>query len=223
MANDISLPPLHKLIMAYARASQKRGLELIFAMDNRFGEVVRSTTEPLIGQMKLTWWSDAIEKPTSERPSGEPLIAEMALHGHLFEDSMLWDELIAGWSILLDTGELDQSLMERYAKERGGALFKLAALNSEHEVTENLANLGKAWALWDLARNVSDAKTADLAFKLAQNHWKSGHSAKLNRRMRPISIIRKLIGEDIRQQDFEHHLHSPRTAFLIISHGLLGI
>lgn len=223
MATDISLPPIQKLIAAYAKGAHRRGFCVIFAMDNRFGDIVRSTTEPLIGQMKLTWWSDAIEKPTEKRPTGEPLIAEMAFHQTLFEDALLWDELIAGWTILLETGDLDQSLLERYARQRGGAVVKLAAKLCGNKVSDNLLDLGASWALWDIARNISDPKTADLAFEMAAGLSHSAGNANLSREMRPISIMRKLISEDIKLNSFEHDLHSPRTAFKIISHGLFGL
>ena len=68
------LDPLHRLILAYAKPADSSRYALLFALDSRFAQIIRSTSEPLIGQMRLTWWRDILTKPAEERPAGEPLV-----------------------------------------------------------------------------------------------------------------------------------------------------
>ncbi|MEP3723688.1 MAG: hypothetical protein ABJM59_05815, partial [Parasphingorhabdus sp.] len=62
------LEPLQRLIVAYAKPSDRSRFALLFALDSRFAEILRSTSEILIGQIRLTWWRDVLTKPATERP-----------------------------------------------------------------------------------------------------------------------------------------------------------
>ena len=34
------------------------------------------TTEPMLGQMRLAWWRDALGKPVDERPRGDAVLTQ---------------------------------------------------------------------------------------------------------------------------------------------------
>src|SRR3546814_19992512 len=49
-------------------------LRIVWAFDARMAEIIRSTREPMIGQMRLTWWREALTKDPKVEGSGEPLM-----------------------------------------------------------------------------------------------------------------------------------------------------
>ena len=81
LLND-ELNPLQRLITAYAGRLDRPLYDLLFAFDSRLAEVIRSATEILIAQMKLTWWRDILTMETARRPIGEPLVEAINQAGH---------------------------------------------------------------------------------------------------------------------------------------------
>src|SRR3546814_7046937 len=60
------------LAICYAPRKARAALAALFALDATLADVLRTTTEPMLGQMRLTWWHDALtrsEEHTSELQS----------------------------------------------------------------------------------------------------------------------------------------------------------
>ena len=53
--------PERTLAVAYAPADKRPALTALFALDERFGAVVSSTSEPMIGLMRLAWWRERLD------------------------------------------------------------------------------------------------------------------------------------------------------------------
>lgn len=143
--------PERALAVAYAPAALRPHLATLFALDERFGQIVGTTTEPMIGLMRLAWWREALEKLPGDLTSGEPLLAALA------ETRVPGAQLAAiedGWAAMLD-GEMDADAIVRHGRERGGGLFTAAAtLLSAKDA--GLAEAGAGWALADLGHRHSD-------------------------------------------------------------------
>ena len=147
--------PERALAVTYAVASARPALTALFALDERLGGIVATTTEPMIGLMRLAWWREALEKLDASSAPAEPLlrvIAERVLP--LGPTGEMLAELEHGWSALLD-GEADASAIARFARSRGGRLFTVAGLILRMP-DDGLAQGGEAWALADLAHHHSD-------------------------------------------------------------------
>jgi 15-cis-phytoene synthase len=123
--ND-SLKPPQTLALAYARHDSRMFLELLLRFDVKLGSIIRNGKEPLIGQMRLAWWRDAIAKPAAMRPSGEPLLAVLTN----IEDAPLAEkaaqamqQLADSWGELLAQEIWTKDVLDRHVQARAAAVF----------------------------------------------------------------------------------------------------
>src|SRR3546814_19479265 len=88
-------------------------------------EIIRSTSEPMIGQMRLTWWHEALTKDPKAGGSGEPLMA--ALRRQVIPlpggESLL--SIFDGWEVLLQPLPLSDSQLVAFAEKLGGGLSRV--------------------------------------------------------------------------------------------------
>ena len=69
------LPIERRLALSYApRAAQPITLGFL-ALDNRLAGIVRQAREPLLGQIKLSWWRDRLNAKEQAGALGDPLLA----------------------------------------------------------------------------------------------------------------------------------------------------
>jgi phytoene synthase len=140
------LNPPQRLAIAYAPLQFRDAFALLLQVDARFAELVAKSSEPLIGQMKLAWWRDAIAAEPDRRPKGEPLFERLgATSGLSLAPSLTM--LVDAWeSLLVDpTGEGGRA---DFAKARSAAIFGSYAnwVGSQ----DDLRLLGEEWALVDV-------------------------------------------------------------------------
>ena len=154
--------PERALAVAYAPPDRRAGLTALFALDERFGRVIASTTEPMIGLMRLTWWREALEKLDRDPAPAEPLLHALADHAlpHGLTGKALAD-IEDGWAALID-GEVDDTAIARHGRERGGKMFAAASVLLGATDSRLLA-AGEVWALADLGFRHSQASVRDAA------------------------------------------------------------
>lgn len=141
---DGLLPP-QRLAVAYTPAGVRAALSLLLEFDARLAQLVANASEPLIGQMKLAWWRDAIAMEPHKRPKGEPLLGQLGLLKADVGAAML--QLVDAWEELL-IGDGGPGILEEFGKGRGAAIFGSYAdwVGSVADVEA----LGAAWAIADL-------------------------------------------------------------------------
>ena len=218
----LQLDPLHRLVLAYAKPKDRDRFALLFAIDSRFADIIRATSEILIGQMKLTWWRDILTMPPEKRPVGEPLVEQMnklQAHGTDLHPLM---QLIEGWEMLLEDFPWDDRQFEQYAADRGAGFFGFCVENRENLSSEQ-RDLSKSWALWDLARHCSDPEMRRLAFEKSAEYLASVQDWSFDRNGRPYSILCKLVARDVENNELTPDLLTPAVARKIIWHGLTGL
>lgn len=152
----------------------------LFALDAQLGAIVRTTTEPIVGQMRLTWWHDALAALGEGPAPAHPVLRGLAARGVAGPPLA---SMVDGWEVLLEADAPDDEALALYAAARGAALFTAAAavLAGAGET----AAAGEGWALADLAAHVSDATLAARAAGLAQarfgaalaGRWRGGAAA----------------------------------------------
>ena len=215
------LEPLQRLILAYAKSGDRDRYSLLFALDARFAETIRSTSEILIGQMRLTWWRDNLTKPAGDRPTGEPLIQQINLIEARGEGLAPLLALLDGWEVMLDDFPWDDRQFESYATARGRGFFEFG-LPDGMALTEEQAGQAEAWALWDFARHCSDANMRAAAFDRCGQILKSQQRVDFDRSGRPLSILCQLMLRDVRKGQLAPDLYDPASAARIIWHGIAG-
>lgn len=154
------------LAISYALAADRPAVEALLALDDVLAAVLRTTREPLVGQMRLTWWHEALLALDDRAPPAEPVLK--ALHADVLARDITGADLAPiadGWEALL-ADPLDDAAMLRMAEERGGRLFVLLGRVMGVELRE-AAVAGRGWALADLAANIGDPALAKRATALA--------------------------------------------------------
>lgn len=215
------LNPLQRLIAAYAKSVDRDRYALLFALDARFADVVRSTTEILIGQMRLTWWRDILTMPASDRPVGEPLVAQISLVEDRGRNLAPLMALLDGWEAMLDDFPWDDRQFDHYAASRGEGYFAFAA-GGEKALTPVQIQYSRAWALWDLARHCSDRTMRTAAFDRCMAIVNGQSQPKFDRSGRPLSILCHLMARDVKKRQLADDLYNPASAARIIWHGIAG-
>lgn len=183
-------------MLAATPPTAREGMRLLFALDDRLASIVRHTREPLVGQMRLTWWHDALGRLDTEAAPAEPLL--QALQRDLLPRGVTGAALagiIDGWEELITAETLDADALARYADARGGRLFALAGTVLEDE-SPLLHSAGRGWALADLSSHLSIVAAATLASDLAVSNLDRAFSARWPMRLRPIAMLSLLASMD---------------------------
>jgi 15-cis-phytoene synthase len=153
------------IVFAYAPRASRDALSALWACDAALGRVVATTTEPMIGQMRLTWWHERLTGLDAGEAPAEPVLAALrdVVRLHDVTGAMLAG-LVEGWEVLLDPLPLSDDVLRTYADKRGDGLFALSARVIGRPV---IAGLGAGWALIDFATHCSDQVTAERAWAMA--------------------------------------------------------
>ncbi len=218
---DNELNPLQRLITAYAQRDDRPRYALLFAFDTRLAEIIRSATEILIAQMKLTWWRDILTMDAAQRPKGEPLVQALNQAEAEGADLSVLVALVDGWEYLLQEFPWDDRQFENYARARGEGFFSFG-LGAGHQLTAAQKQQAQRWAYWDFARHCSDHDVRRQSFEKCIAAQAAGGPISFNRSGRPLSILCKLVERDARQAELTVDLLRPGTAGMIIWHGLTG-
>lgn len=193
----MEIPPLQRLITAYAPKKVQEGQRLAWAFDARMADIIRSTSEPMIGQMRLTWWHEALSKDLCANGAGEPLMDALRRDVVSCVGASGLLSVIEGWEVLLEPLPLSDSQLVAFAEHRGGGLFRvMGGLGGGFPPW--LAQAGMAWALWDLAAHVSDRVTAERAMALVQEFLADVPMRGWQRALAPLRILTGLVRRDAR-------------------------
>jgi phytoene synthase len=215
----LDLDPERKLALAYVPLPRRAALEALWRLDVTLGSVLVSGREPLISQIRLAWWREALEKLDREAPPGEPLLE--ALARHVLPAGVRGAELAAleeGWAVLLSSEPLTPEQLDDYALARGGRLFALSArLLGEDE--PRVEGAGRAWALIDLARRSGREAEARAAVAAARE---SGASFRWPAALRPVGMLAALARRDAERGLKLEIQGSPVRILRMLRHRLTG-
>ncbi len=151
--HKFELSPPQRLAVAYARADLRPALALLLAFDARLADVVGGSSEPMIAQMKLAWWYDAIAREKTSRPNGEPMLQALSAIGlPLLDDAMT--QLLDAWSVLLAHDDWSRPIIADFAATRSKAVFGTYStwIESDHDIGQT----AETWAVADLQRRFGD-------------------------------------------------------------------
>ena len=157
------------LAIGYAPPARRPALTALLNLDSALAAVLRTNREPLIGQMRLTWWREALTRLDSAPPPAEPVLA--ALAATVLPCGVTGARLammIDGWEHLLEADPLHIAAMADFAERRGAGLFAMAGDVLGARATDPLAAAGTGWALVDLARHLRDRAAGEMALALAR-------------------------------------------------------
>lgn len=167
-------------------------------LDRRLEQLARRTRDPLVAQMRLTWWYEALGALDQGKVPAEPLLESLAadvLPAGVTGAALA--ELASGWEVLLEERPLAEEAMNRFARQRGATLF--GALGSLIGIPP-VAAAGEAWALARFAASV-DGEERALAHDLAEARWRDATTSAWPRAARPLGVLALLALLPLRSHD----------------------
>lgn len=193
VALEDSLPPRHRIALAYAPASLRAAWLVLLALDTRLAATVRATREPMLGQVRLAWWRDRLGEDAVRWPAGEPLLAALGAvwadaHGALIP-------LVDGWEHMLGDAPLSTHSLDAMAQGRAGAFAALASQFGHAQHADALFGMARHWALADLATHLGHPQEQAAAHQLATDaDWQH---VSLPRALRPMVVLAGLAARDV--------------------------
>lgn len=215
--------PEQTLALSYALEGARAGVLALFALDATLGQILRSTREPVIGQMRLTWWFEALNKLDTGDVPAEPVL--QALSVHVLPKGVSGaglGEMIDAWEVLIDGDALDGQALATHAR-RGVILFGAAATLLGLSAADPVAPAGRGWALADLARHVSDPSIAAQAAALAEAPLAAATQARWSREGRALGALAHLAKMDLLVPlDIPVRYAAPGRIWRLFKHRLTG-
>lgn len=176
---EAELSPLLRLALAYSPRDARPATLSLFLLDTRLSGFVRRSTEPLLAQMRLAWWRDTLGSEPGVWPRGDPLLE--VLQGWQAPEGLL--ALVDGWESLL----VDQLDLEAVMDFAGGRVKAWQAFAGEIGVEPAAVDsAARAWALGDLAGNLSEPAERELVVEAAAGEPFVPPRA---RALRPLAIL----------------------------------
>lgn len=208
---------LQKLVFAYAKASERAVYEAVFALDSLCANIVATTSEALIGQMRLAWWRDVIVKDPAQRPAGHPLIASInALPDHIRSDALA--ELVNMWEAFLLADDR-QAYVQQFCEGRGEAIMIALGIAAHEEQAKAALTLYCKWHIMRRTPLFSDNDQHDTLSRIVYDECKSRPVA-AKKMPKPLKVFVRLITHDVTKNLENKPFFRPANAMRIIFYGL---
>ena len=183
-----TIVPAHRqLAVDFAPPVLRPTFLTLLTLDARFAQIVRTTRQPMVGQMRLTWWRDALGRLDTEAAPAEPLLRDV--QQNVLPAGIGGAEaatLIEGWEVLLDP--LDVHGIDSHGEHRGARLFALAGRLMPGDPA-GLAAAGRGWALADLAMHLTQPGAATIAADAARLAFRTAFSKTWPSKARPLGAL----------------------------------
>ncbi len=186
------LPPEAGLALAWSPAKLRAPLAAALQLDRRLARIVGRTTEPMLGQMRLAWWREALGKPVAERPRGDVVLDALGEHWQGREPALV--VMVDAWEVLVTADGIAPAGAAAFGGGRG-AFF--AALADDGRAQARLALAGARWALADAAAGVSDP--AERSALVAAGLGLGEVSGRIPRDLRGLAVLEALARRSLRR------------------------
>lgn len=115
------LDPAQRLALVYAPSTARAAWLALFLFERRLAETARPGREPLMIQLRLSWWRDRLGEPSSAWPVSEPVLGNLKAWNEMHRELVC---LVDGWEALVVAEDGGTEL----AKARVESLVALARL-----------------------------------------------------------------------------------------------
>lgn len=187
MSAQDELPPERTLALAYARPCDRPAFEAFFRLDLNLGRAVALASEPIVGQLRLAWWRDALGAANKERPHGNPLLD--AILGTFGRDAGRLLPLVDGWEAVLLAERLGEGAIEPLLQGRSEGWLALASRIDCGSDTQSVSSAARRWALADLLTGLSEESERASVLAIATPRREP---VRLSRPMRPLAVLAAL-------------------------------
>ena len=209
-------------MLVYAPASRRRALSALLRLDDRLANLVQTTSQPALGQLRLAWWREALARLDTQPPPGEPVLQELAasvLPLGISGASLV--PIVHGWEVLIEEDLLNRDALRRFAEGRG-QLFVVAGAVMGASARDPLATAGQGWALADLARHLRAPAEAAEARAMASALLDKATAVRWSRNGRALGALAHLARLDLRAPGSEPPVGAPHRVGRLFWHRLTG-
>lgn len=207
-----------RLALAYTPPGLRDGLATILQLDRRLARIVSATTEPMLGQLRLAWWREALERPPEERPRGDVVLDGIGEHLRGHEAALI--RLVDGWEHLLSVGPLTREDARSFADGRSAALLSIFGTAPWPERQRRAAGeAAQCWALADLAAKVLNEGERDMLVSLGLEVGPG--NSELPRTARGLAVLRALSRRAL-ERGGKPLMEGRSAALAAMRAGLLG-
>jgi phytoene synthase len=149
------------LATLYAPAAVRPALFALHALDLELAGVVATTTEAMLGEIRLAWWREALTRLDVAPPPAQPVLAALAEHAlPLGVTGQALEPLEDAFLSLLIDDRLAARALDDHLDRRGGTLFGACA-TVLGVAQPSARTLGRVWALGQLVREGIKAPPVD--------------------------------------------------------------
>ena len=185
------------------------------------GDVVRTSTDPMLGAIRLAWWRERLEELDSGVVPAEPRLQAAAselLPVHVAGRDIAGLE--GGWLHMFDPFPWTVATSEAIWL-RGRLLFGLGA-GILGEADEPIQAAGGLWALVDAARHCSDAASRQLLTEQARTFARGLGGSRFARELRPLSMLAALAARDAAAGEPFEAEGAPARLAAMLRHRVTG-
>lgn len=180
-----ALPVAARIALAYSPAESRARLAIALGLDQRLGQIVARTSEPMLGQMRLAWWREALRQAPEARPRGDAVLDAVTQEWAAPVEPLAG--LVDGWEVLLGHEVLDAAAAQVFAEARSEALLAACAIAPGDAGFPAARSAGVSWALGDLAAKVSSEAERAMLIEVAAT--REAASGRLPVRGRGIAVL----------------------------------
>lgn len=178
------IPPEAELALAWSPPKLRAPLTTAIQLDRRLARIVAHTTEPMLGQMRLAWWRDALGKPPSDRPRGDAVLDAVGRDWAGREAALI--AMVDGWEVLVTADHLGPSEIEAFGSRRG-AFFGALGNDRSPAGDNRVAAAAFRWAIADAAAGVSGG--SERALLIEAGLARAGAGGRLPRELRGLAVL----------------------------------
>lgn len=209
------------LALTYVPAVRKPAIEALWAIDAAMADVVSSTRQPMVGQIRLAWWRERLEELGTVAAPAEPRL--QAVQRDLLSRGIEGAEVAAleiGWAALLEDFPWGLPTVDA-VRIRGRILFAIGGVVLGAD-SDDLRAAGGLWALVDCARHCSDGESRRVLLREARLLADRVESVRYPAVARPLSMLAALAIADLRTAAAFEPEGTPKRAVRMLAHRLTG-
>ncbi|NIJ18521.1 phytoene synthase [Sphingomonas naasensis] len=223
MTGDSVTNPERMLALSYAPPRARGALAALLALDDALAQLLRTTREPALGQMRLAWWREALARLDQQPAPAEPVL--QALAREVLATGVRGAALVPivhGWEVLIEEELLDRDALLRFGEGRG-QLFAAAGRALAAGPGDPLLVAGTGWALADLSRHLRGGDESVIARSLAAPLLDQAGAARWSRNGRALGALAHLARLDLGLPEGEApRVGAPRRVGRLLWHRLTG-
>lgn len=210
------------LALAYAPASVRPALAALWSFDAALGRVIATTSDPMIGAIRLAWWSERVEDLAGAIHPPVPVLEALAAHvvparvpaGDL-------EPLIEGWRSVLPPWPSNPADLASFAERRGRGWLDLSARLLGEPAAPAMLARAELWSLVDLASTLPEGPPRVAVLQAARSKPARLARCRWPRRLRPAGMVIELAVRDAGSESVPER-GSPTRVGRMAWHALSG-